>query len=376
VVDHSEAEQDGSVVLHLRTGEAVLEEAGVGGLKVFEGTNALETIYSLMRLSGVPDSKLDLPWSPGLPRAFLVCVAADGVEVDGSVDVAGVAFMGSNPFADQVGEVDFGSSFQSASAWALVPVQASTIVEAEQAGLKAIRTGFACLRAANAVTLPSIAGRSKVFRRLSSLARITPPESVLVSEVGSQGGWFRGLKDRPAKTPAIDAQAAIAELGPSIGAVLSEDLLESLKAWNRAVDADDDLDRVAFLSRSMEAYANRATMTPLFDKAERQAVRKSLGRNSTTDRGWTGEQQKRLADLTNGLNNAPLKIRFLSAIEAASISTTPAQVETLWESRALRNRLEHGGALTDLEDGTLRSALNVMNQILIETIAIDLGSSD
>jgi len=368
IVDRVELADADTVVVRLRTGDADLQESRTGGLAVFQGTDVREVVYGLLRTAGLSESGMDLGWLPGPTRPFLVCVAAGGVAVEGSLDVAGLTITSVNPFHDRVPAEPFGDSFRNSKSWVLTSVQARTIYDAEMSGLAHINVGLSVMRALSAFSYPVLAGQLRAYDRRSSLSRIAVPESVAVSELTSTAGWFRVLKDPRAETPLIDMSTVLSDAEREFRGRVELWLAKAFVAWQNAADSESDLDRVAFLSRSMEAYANRAAAEPLFTKEELAIVRTAVRSGASGLARWSAEQQKRLDGAVSGLNNAPLKTKFFAAIAEANISVTSAEVDVLWTARGLRNRLEHGGDASAVEYGVIRQAIGILNRLLVETV--------
>ena len=241
LVDQVESNGDGTVTLRLRGREAVLEDQPMAGLTVFEGTDAREAVYSLLRGGGLPSNLLEGVWTPpDALRGFVVGADIAGLAVEGAREVAGVTITSHNELKSRVPDTDFARSFLDANAWAIAAVSARTLFDAEVDALRRIRTAVDALRALSAFSYPLLGGRFRAFDRGSAAAQISGPHSVLVAEASSTAGWFRSLDTPVLSGEPIDLARNMSGVAASVSEAPRAELSRALAAWRGAADARDD----------------------------------------------------------------------------------------------------------------------------------------
>jgi hypothetical protein len=80
--------------------------------------------------------------------------------------------------------------------------------------------------------------------------------------------------------------------------------------------------------------------------------------------GLSPEQTERLQGLRQFANNAPLAIRFESALEGDSVPFEGYELEALKRTRAIRNDLEHGRVLSPVQAADVSISISFMTRVL------------
>jgi len=319
-------------------GGVSLAESLIGGLAA-RGLPNFELVYVLARSGGLRAEQLNIEGLDTLPReTFEVVAPVDGVELDDAVDFGGVWFVPPTIAARVLSAVDIGDEMRAAyeaPAYALALVTASRTLDAEEQGLAEIDLALAWLSARlryGLATLPD--GRLLPFRRSESLAQPTRRDLVAVRGLLTTRQWLR----RPATVAESRTVALIpdgARLQADMPPLTLQDRL-ALLAFARATREPDPLARVHALFEAIEFYASGVSVPELFSKTERKTLISSLPQT------LNDEQQKRALHLVGNLNNAPLRIRLMQALDDEDVPMASGELDLLWRLRELRNDVVHG----------------------------------
>ncbi|MDP9357827.1 MAG: hypothetical protein M3R02_21575 [Chloroflexota bacterium] len=341
--------------------ETELSEIRMGGL-VSEGVRAVELIYSLLRLSGIPDERMKLHgWTGSDPDVFLVAVPLEGMAVTSTHGILGAAIGPTNPARLLVPGGELRDRFAAASCWASMPVHAGSLVEAEQRGLDAIDDALSALQGLCAFSYSTLGGDPRPYVRDRTRLRPRRLGVVFTGSITNRRQWLRSISDS-ADRPTLDVDAEATEL-----AAIDPDerLRRALREWRNAADSETPFARVTHLWRAVELYARGASAGALFNKHEIQAVRNSLA----AIEGLSSAQRRRLDDLASHLNDAPLLARLRATLDCDGITVSKVEFDLLKGTRRLRNSLEHAREITPLQDRHLAQALGLVNRVLISALA-------
>jgi len=346
-------------------GGVSLAESLIGGLAA-RGLPNFELVYVLARSGGLRDEQLNIDGLDTLPReTFEVVAPVDGVVVEEAVDFGGVRFLPPPIAARALSALDVSDEMRAdyeASAYALALVTAERTLAAEERGLAEIDLALAWLTTRlryGLATLPD--GRPLPFRRSESLAEPTRRDIVAVRGLLSTRQWLR--------RPAALAEPRTVELLPDNARLeanpppltLQERL--ALLALARATREADPLARVHALFEAIEFYASGISAPPLFTKSERKGLIENLAAE------LDDKQRDRLVDLLAKVNDAPLRIRLMRALDDDQVSIVGGEVDLLWRLRDLRNDVVHGrrSELPAAED--VEYATSIVARILLHRAA-------
>lgn len=357
-----------SATLSLVGFERELSEIHIGGL-VSEGVKAVELIYCLLRLSGIPDERMDLDgWTGSDPGVFLVAAPLEGIVVSSVHEVLGAMIGPANPAQVQVEAGELRERYTAANCWGSATVHAGSLFEAEQLGLEVIDDALCALHSLCSYSYSTLRGTPRPYLR--DRARLQPRRAdvVFTGSVTTQRQWLR-TTSASVRRPALDVGAELEEL---TAVDPNERIRLALREWSRAANSDTPFARVTHLWRAVELYARGAAAQALFGQHDIAAVRGAI---ASID-GLGSVQRKRLDQLVSGLNDAPLLARLRAALDRDGIAVGDAEMDLLKATRQLRNALEHARHITPLEDRRLAQALGLVNRILVAAASRTDASQD
>jgi hypothetical protein len=315
-----------------------LAESLSGGLAV-RGVPNFELVYVLARSGGLRDEQLRIDGLDRLPReTFEVIAPVDAVELDGALDFGGVRFVPAAVGARALSALEVSDEMRAAyetPAYALALVTTTRALVAEEEGLAQIDLALAWLTTRlrfGFATLPG--GHTLRFTRTESLAQPNRRDLVLVRGMLTSRQWLR----RPGSVPERRTVRLIADgarLDPNMPSMTLQGRL-ALGALARATSELDPLARVHALFEAIEFYASGVTVPSLFTKSERQALIRSLPQS------FNDEQRERVGELVQKLNNPPLLVQLMRALDTDGVPMAAGEVDLLWRLRALRNDVVHG----------------------------------
>lgn len=234
--------------------ETEIAEVRMGGL-VSDGVRAVELIYCLLRLSGIPDERMKLDgWTGSDPDVFLVAVPVEGIAVTSDHGILDAVLGSTNPARLGVPGGDLRDRFSAASCWISTTVCAGSLFEAEQRGLESIDDALSALQCLCAFSYSALGGRPRPYVRDRTRIRPRRLGVVFAGSVTTPRQWLRSISDsqyRP--TLNVDSGAAeLASLNPD------ERLRRALREWRDAANSETPFARVTHLWRSVEVYARGA----------------------------------------------------------------------------------------------------------------------
>jgi len=301
-------------------------------------TDALDTLYALLREAGLRDDRLHLQGLDELPvEIFEVIAPIDGLVVTDRVTVAGTVFVpagavqGITALLNPHPIID---DFQSRRAYAVTYVTAARLFNAEMEGVRQIDTAVAWanvrLRFANGVTPDDrVVGWNR--RQLRQLAARS--DLVAVRGVSTSRSWVR----RAASRPLADLTMASGGGPTAVAALMTPGtgLREATVAAARAISSPDPLTRITAVSECLEFYAGSTKFSYKFTKADRRKLKKAA-------KGLSRDKLERVEQLLGQLNQAPLFARLRFRLAQDGVPLTESDIDTLKRVRQHRNELVHG----------------------------------
>lgn len=319
-------------------GAVSLAESLIGGM-VSRGIPHFELIHLLTRSGGLREEQLNIERLDTLPReTFEVVAPVDGVVVTRAVDFAGIRFLPPSVAARALTALDVGEELRAqfeAPSYALALVTATRCLDAEERGLALIDLALAWLTVRlryGLATLPD--GGALPFHRSESLAHPARRDLVAVRALATTRQWLRRA-EAVAEPRAVRLVPGRLRLDPDLPTLTLQERLAIL-ALARASGGSDQLARVLALFEAIEFYAAGVSVDDLFAKSDRKATWKALP--STL----TAKQRQRIEHLLGDVNNAPLRVRLMQALDDDAVPLAPGEVDLLWRLRDLRNDVVHG----------------------------------
>ncbi len=301
-------------------------------------TAALDTIYTLLRETGMPDERMELHGLDELPlEIFEVMAPVDGLVVTDRVTVADTVFLPEGAVASIVKLLDphtIIDDFLSRRAYAVTYVTAALAFNAEKEGLRRIDSAVAwsnvSLRFSNAVR-PG--GRIVGWTRLQ--LRQLAIRGDLVAVRGLSTG--RSSVRRAGSRAPADLTMATGG-GPAAAAALGTPgirLREATAAAARAISSPDPSSRVSAISECLEFYTGSTKVPYGFTRTDHRQLLSAA-------KGLGPEKAKRVEQMLSQLNQAPLMARLRVQLAQDGVPMTEGDVDTLKRVRAQRNDLVHG----------------------------------
>lgn len=348
------AQPDGRRVRLEAQGGASFAETFVGEMAA-SAVTAAELVYTLARGAGFEPEQLNVE---GLDRMatemFEVLAPVRGLVVAEKIDFAGVRLIPGVGVIERLRRTldasdELWRAFDS-PAYALVLVSHSLCLDAEESALASIDFALAWLTVRLRYGLADLPDKVAVpFVRAESLAIPQRGELVLIRGLTTSRRWLRQPQNLEA-----ERQVTLDLVNPRFAVEVPSLTLQerlAIQALARATAEPDLLARVHALFEAIEFYTSGTSMGELFTKAERQELVVALP-------GLTDKQRARVVDLFSQLNNAPLRIRLMKALDEDRVPLARnADVDLLWALRDLRNDVTHGRssempALHDVEHAT------------------------
>jgi hypothetical protein len=238
-----------------------------------------------------------------------------------------------------------------AFAYALVLVANRLCLDAEEAGLAAIDFALAWLTLRLRYGLADLPGSTEVnSKRAESLASPRRGDIVFIRGLTTSRRWLRQPRNVEAQRE-VQLDLLNPRFLPALPSLSMQERL-AIHALARAASEPDLLARVHALFEAIEFYASGTSTDELFTGAERKAILDALPAE------LSDKQRARVADLLPHLNNAPVRIRLMKALDVDRVPLVRhADIELLWALRKLRNDVTHGRsselpAVHDVEHAT------------------------
>ncbi len=364
---HSASIAGDITTLEMRTPNQGFSEQRMSGMVLGAGTPRLELMWSFLRIAGLSEDQINIEGlSLPPPSPFEVSVPVNGLKVEAPLAIGEVTLVHDGPIPRSVDDLsgpgrDVVERFRDARCWAWVPVQASTLDDAERLGLEEIEGALAWLLLAARYSFSMTpAGQPLAFKRATNLlGRCSRGDVVHVRSMQSAHRWLRGLP-WTLDSPPLSAEnvRSLADVRPP-GRSIDGRLWRAVTVWARAAEAASAVDQVSALWQALELYARSTPIPRMFSPEERDALRDRLGGDLSP------EQQSRVSELIEHLNDPPLLVRLAEAVKGDGVPLTDEEFTLLRRTRAVRNDLEHGTAPTPPAiDDDLRRAVAISGRIL------------
>lgn len=352
----------GPTDVHIRLVTATeFEETKISGLAI-ANVNPLEIVWAICRMTGMADEQIRIAgYTPGPSEAFQVVAPIDGMltrdkrigDVQFSSDAKPAVLVEGLPASPLI------ETFTQAKVWATAFVVANTLYDAENMGLAQIEQAIAWLTARahfSSATMPTGAALTS-FSRAWSLGRPRTRDATLVKGLTIGRRWLRAKEDSADQTPVpVDD---IEDFGvPDLSGQLSEQEIEAISAWRRALGARDLFERISALWEAIEFYASGAKVPTLFDRRQLKRLR------AKANDGLSEQQRARVNDMIAHLNEPSLLMRLEQALADDGVPVTRSELRLLSNLRTVRNDFVHGRARRGGDGATLRHALAIVNRLL------------
>ncbi len=363
---------DGTVVLKLASG-SFLDEYLIDRLQVGAGMSPNEMVWSLARMAGLPPESIVLDAFDPPRDSFRVVMPVRGVALDSDLTYGAVRLTADSAavrslldFTDESRSEDF----LAAGVWATVRIDATTVFDAEQAGIAlldgtidrlAVEARYSLAWAPNGAVLP--------FHRDGLFAHPRAERLVVVRGLSLPRAWLHSVSQQVRSLPMKRSRVTLA--GPPVGENPQFD--EAVRAWRRAGETTDSMAAVSALWEAIEFYAATARVRALFTGAQVAAIRRGLP-EALVQLNLAADQARRLDERLGQLNDAPLLARLRSQLARDGVPFSSEELEGLRRLRKQRNDFLHGRGRGSPADNDLRLGKAIVNRILVFWAhAIDAG---
>lgn len=345
-----------------------------GGLTM-RNLQPLEALWSLVRLAGIPERRIQIAgFAKPPPETFRVALALDGLRSARRLQIGNV-FISSEPAAGDLVEGlqvdDLNQRYRQAQAWAWTHVQVATLPEAEEVGIRAIdrALSWAIVRSRfSTALLPQ--GQYMSFRRVHMFAKVRRRNVVLVRAQMSRRMWLRAAAFKDEVTVSLDE---VYDFGrPHLVEETSDRMLEAVNFWRQAAESDDSLAVVVLLSNALEFFTAGIKPETSFSPSELQTLRRRAKDQRVADgmgEGLSPGQQRRLERavdrMVEELNTSSFGVKLDAAIALYDVPMPPEDRQVLNRVRRVRNDLFHGRDAETPERDVLQHALAVVDRMLV-----------
>ncbi|MEX2375855.1 MAG: hypothetical protein WD942_09785 [Dehalococcoidia bacterium] len=356
----------GGEVVIKAVGAVSLAESLIPGM-VVRGVPAFELVYVLARGGGFRDDQLRIEGLETLPReTFEVLAPVDGISLREAVAFGGVRFVPPSLAWRAITGLQVDEELRKAyeaSAYAFTLVTANRCLEAENVGLASIDDALAWLTARlrhGSAVLPD--GRPLAFQRSEALAMPRRRDLTVVRGLSTERHWMRRPQAVQASR-AVDVVPDQLRLDPHQPALTLQERL-GLRALYRATQERDALAQVQALFEAIEFYTAGVTIDALFTKSERRQLLRTLPKT------LSAKQRERVEHVLGVVNNAPLGVRLMSALDQDEVPLAPGEIDLLWRLRKVRNDVVHGrtNQLPSAED--VEYAMSIVARMFLYRAAI------
>lgn len=341
--------------------------------------SSAEIIRALTVQSGEPENllKLDVPRQEHPAEDFEILVPVRGYHVDSRLAIGEAslvpknygleAITGLHDDAQTDGKHRLFTEYHNAASYAIVTVIRSMPNEAEDAGLRIIKTALAWLSTRirfGSITLPS--GKPISFSRESALGIGQTGPVVFVRGLTTNRQWLRWPSGRRAPT-AVKLTSDSADIEPRLRSDLSVSESQALLAFERSTVDPDRLSQVEALWQAIEGYA-AGTRMPAGPFTTDELLRIS---NSAPENMDARRQEKFDAAIAK-FNEPSLRQRFVYRLKQDGIPVTDSELEVLFELRKIRNKLVHGkGTAKPPSYDQINYGIGIVARILTYRMGVD-----
>jgi hypothetical protein len=383
----------------LVSGLVEVGERQIGGIQ-FHGTQPLEKVWSLIRMAGIDEDRINIyGFRKGPVETFRVAVPLHGLMVEPDLTLAvGEVLVTSSPevrqWADSYDYGDLVERYRSGPLWAYTDVHAGTAFDAEAEAMRRIA------RAVEWLTLRmnysySIApnGSPFVYERSYQQADYDVGSPTLVGGQATGRGWIRNPED-PIERPTIAYDEARSGQLPGVVPALPSNLREAIGFWRQAKRAESPIDAIVLLTTAMEFYAAGLKPARHFTRRDRRGIERRINVELTpaiegclqgaeerclreafeaVSEGMREELRARLNHsvrrLLDDLNDTPFPVRLREAANRDGVPISGEEWDMLDNVRSMRNRLVHGEDVPEPDPALLRYALALVNRMVMHRVA-------
>jgi hypothetical protein len=359
------------VEIHVQSAVAMTEETMHGWL--LQEFPVQDAVYAAVRKSGFDDDHINIHELDNLPsEVFEIVVGIDGVEASPPIRIGAVTFLppqSGRRILDQFDPYpEWAEEFEDVSAHAVVYITNQHMHNAQVEALAEIDLALSWLAVRARYGLSHLPGGT-LHRYLRSEGNATPSRGDLVALRGLQTGrrWMQRLGPRLRASPLmLGSRSRFRE--PGLPRALPFQMHQAMLSAQRALSAEDPIQRSQALWESLEFYLAGRPSAHLFTPSERSDLLKGLRAAVPKD------QHQRVADLLNWVDQPSPKMALKMAIDEEGIPITDLEFKLLSKIRTARNRATHGGEVLIPSDDDLDYACSILSRILVHGVNA-LGSS-
>jgi hypothetical protein len=356
------------VHLNLVSATTRMAEQGTGGVDpwLFVDQSKIwwlrELAWTIIRMSGVPESRIHIPFMKPAAEPFLVVAPIEGMAVGFAKTIGSVQVSADAQFRDFASRSSYPwlrDQYMAGEAWASARVWAQTAFDAELRGLEAIDHALSWIIVRSrysSASLPS--GTCTHYLRAATRARVNRRPFVLVRGDATARGYLRGLDDiERFATLQLDLIADFAV--PRVSENLTQQDREAMSFYRQAVNSSDPISKVVLLVTALEFYTAAIRVPDAFDRPTRRAARKRAAQ------GLTARQRERLVHVFGFINEPSFSLRLKAACDEDAVPLTSKEIEILGRIRILRNWLMHGKVVQAPGEDDLAAAMALVNRMLV-----------
>lgn len=341
----------------------LLAEMQSGGLGISKFAHALETVWSVLRTSGLGEDRIGIEgFTPGPLEVFEVSTPIDGLVVSAPLNVGNVTYFPKGLAQDIVGTLgpdELRHEYVSASCWAATLQTALTLFQAEENGLADINLANSWLAVhARYTTSVLPTRRMKSFNRKWARSQLSRRDVVVVRGLGTGRAWLRATSDIPNR-PILDADEQVDLKLVPLPDSLPIETRAAILTWRRASEESDALASIVALWEAIEFYASGANIEKLFSKGERNDI------EARACEGLDHEKGSRVRQLLDQLNSPSLMHSLTAALRVDGVPVTADELELLRKVRKIRNDFVHGRNTNPPRDEDVIYAKAIVNRMLV-----------
>lgn len=351
-----------SVEIHVQSAVAMTEETMHGWL--LQEFPVQDAVYAAARRSGFDDDHINIHELNKLPyEVFEVVVGVNGIEASPPIRIGTVTFHptssgrrildGFSPYPEWAGE------FEEAKAFAVVYVTNQFMHNAQVEGLAQFDLALSWLGVRARYGLSHLPDGT-LHRHHRSESNGAPTRRDLIALRGLRTGrrWMQRLGPRSRASPLrLGGRSRLHH--PGLQSELPFQMHQALLSAQRALSAEDPIQRSQALWESLEFYLAGRPTEHLFSASERADLLRCLRAAVPSN------QHQRVADLLNWVDQPPPKKALKAATRDEGIPVTDSEFELLFRIRAARNKATHGGDVEVPANEDLDHACSVLSRILV-----------
>lgn len=353
------------VEVHVQSVVAMTEER-MHGL-VAQEFRPQDIAYAMARRVGFDDDHIDIDGLDDMPlEVFEFVVGIDGVTVSVPTRIGRVTFVPPGVGRRILDHFDplpeWADEFASAPAHAAVYTTEQHMHNAQVDALAEVDLALSWLATRTRYGLSHLPdGTLHRYERSQSNATPSRRDLLALRSILSGRRWIQRLGPRLRATPL--GMGARSRLGdPSLPRGISFQMRQALLSAERALSAEDPIQRSQALWESMEFFLAGRERAELFDDAQRTELLACLRAAVPKD------QHQRVADLLSMVNAPPPRQALRAAIDEEAIPVTDPEFALLFRIRKARNRATHGAKVEIPSSEDLDYACSILSRILVHRL--------